>query len=268
MVRLRNDLLVSGSGPFTSFHSDQFCKQVTGKTKIGTSGFGVAQAEYARTFSCVEVQHTFYEPPRLTTLARWRSQMPADFEFTLKAWQLITHEAKSPTYRRLKRKLSETEKAEAGYFKATAIVNEAWSATLAAAEVLKAKTILFQCPSSFKQTAENIASMEKFFGSIERQDLKLCWEPRGDWDAEVVRSICVSLELCHVVDPFVGRTVTPDKYYFRLHGRSGWRYQYDLDELKELASLVKSNHGYVFFNNSKMTEDALKFCKLLSDSPA
>ena len=192
--------------------------------------------------------------------------MPADFEFTLKAWQLITHEAKSPTYRRLKRKLSETEKAEAGSFRATAIVNEAWGATLAAAQVLKAKTILFQCPPSFKQTAENIASIEKFFSSIARHDLNLCWEPRGDWDAEVVRSICVSLELCHVVDPFITKTVTPNNYYFRLHGRSGWRYQYELSELKELAtSLAELKRGYVFFNNSKMTEDALRFCKLLSN---
>ena len=126
MVRLRNELPVSRSGPVRSLHPDQSCNEVTGKTKIGTCGFGVTQAEYARTFSCVEVQHTFYEPPRLTTLERWRRQMPASFEFTLKAWQLITHEARSPTYRRLKRKLSETEKAEAGCFRATEIVNEAW----------------------------------------------------------------------------------------------------------------------------------------------
>ena len=108
--------------------------------------------------------------------------------------------------------------------------------------------------------------MEKFFSSIDRQDLNLCWEPRGDWHAAVVRSICASLELCHVVDPFIAKTVTPDQYYFRLHGRSGWRYEYELGELKELAtSLVNSKRGYVFFNNSKMTADALKFCKLLDD---
>ena len=266
MVRLRNESLASRSGPVRSLHSDQVCNQVTGNIKIGTCGFGVAQAEYARTFSCVEIQHTFYQPPRLTTLNRWRTQMPADFEFTLKAWQLITHDARSPTYRRLKRKLSETEKAEAGYFRATAIVNEAWEVTLASAKALKAKTILFQCPSSFKQTADNIARMEKFFSTIDRQDLTLCWEPRADWDADVLTSICVSLELCHVVDPFIGKTVTSDKYYFRLHGRSGWRYQYEPGELKELAtSLVKSKRGYVFFNNSKMTEDALRFCKVLGD---
>src|SRR5678815_5007736 len=133
-------------GPVRSVHSDQSCNEVTSKTKIGTCGFGMAQSEYARTFSCIEVQHTFYEPPQLTTLNRWRRQMPVDFEFTLKAWQLITHEARSPTYRRLKRKLSETEKAEAGGFRVTAIVEEAWEATLISAKALKAKTILFQCP--------------------------------------------------------------------------------------------------------------------------
>ena len=162
--------------------------------------------------------------------------------------------------------LVESTGSEAGAFKATEIVNEGWRATLAAAHALNAKTILFQCPASFKQTAENIASMEKFFCSIDRRDLNLCWEPRGDWDRAVVRSLCVSLELCHVVDPFIGKTMTPYKYYFRLHGRSGWRYQYEPGELKELAtSVVKSERGYVFFNNSKMTEDALKFCKVLND---
>lgn len=243
--------------------SDPFCRTVG--AKVGTCGFGVSRAEYARTFLCVEVQHTFYQPPQLRTLERWRQQMPEDFEFTLKAWQLITHDAKSPTYRRIKRELSEAEKKEAGYFRPSAIVKEAWDATLAAAKVLEAKTILFQCPASFNQTQENIASLEKFFSSIDREDLKLYWEPRGDWNQVLLRSICSGLRLGHVVDPFVYKTVTPDRRYFRLHGRGGWRYQYEASELEELASYVPGGEeSYVFFNNSKMTEDALRFCKLVS----
>jgi hypothetical protein len=65
------------------------------RTKVGTCGFGLAQVEYSRVFSCVEVQHIFYQPPQVSTLERWRARMPAYFEFTLKAWQLITHDAKS-----------------------------------------------------------------------------------------------------------------------------------------------------------------------------
>jgi uncharacterized protein YecE (DUF72 family) len=83
------------------------------KVRLGTSGFGIAQGKYSELFSCVEVQHTFYQPPKLSTLKRWRAAAPHDFEFVLKAWQLITHDAKSPTYRRLKRKLSEREQQEA-----------------------------------------------------------------------------------------------------------------------------------------------------------
>lgn len=246
--------------------SELVCGKVARIARVGTCGFGLAKEAYARAFSCVEIQHTFYQPPQIKTLERWRSEMPVDFEFTLKAWQLITHDAKSPTYRRLKRKLSETERREAGYFRATTIVREAWETTLASAKALKAKTILFQCPASFRQGEENIASVEKFFSSIDRQDLNLCWEPRGDWDAAVVKSLCTRLRLWHVVDPFVGKTTSPDKCYFRLHGRNGWRYQYEPDELAELAvTLPKRKPGYVFFNNNKMTEDALRFCRVLQD---
>jgi uncharacterized protein YecE (DUF72 family) len=244
------------------------CKDAARALQVGTCGFGLAKEAYGRVFSCVEIQHTFYQPPQIKTLERWRLEMPPDFEFTIKAWQLITHDAKSPTYRRLKRELSERERKEAGYFRANPIVKEAWDTTLASARALKAKTILFQCPASFKQCEENISSMENFFSPIDRQDLNLCWEPRGSWDTAVVRSICTRLGLWHVVDPLVGRTATPDKTYFRLHGRNGWRYQYENSELQELADAMPRNTGYVFFNNRSMFEDALKLCRVLSDREA
>lgn len=241
------------------------CRRLAGRAKVGTCGFGLAKDAYAKAFSCVEVQHTFYQPPQPSTLERWRREMPADFEFTLKAWQLITHDAKSPTFRRLKRKLAESEKHEAGYFRPTAIVREAWEVTRAAARTLRTRTILFQCPASFRQTKENIANLEKFFSAIDRKDLNLCWEPRGNWDNAIVASICADLELCHVVDPFVAKTMTPSRCYFRLHGRQGWRYQYESGELEELAADLPKREGYVFFNNSQMTEDAMKFCQALSN---
>src|SRR5512137_918201 len=66
--------------------------------RIGCCGFPKSQAEYYRQFGLVEIQQTFYKPPRVPTVERWREQAPAGFEFTLKAWQLITHPADSPTY--------------------------------------------------------------------------------------------------------------------------------------------------------------------------
>ncbi|MDQ3473262.1 MAG: DUF72 domain-containing protein [Acidobacteriota bacterium] len=242
------------------------------KLRIGTSGFGIAKPEYFRVFSCVEIQQTFYQPPKLSTLQRWRAEAPPDFEFVLKAWQLITHDSKSPTYRRLKRKLSEQEKQEAGYFRDSAIVTEAWELTLAGAQALNAKTILFQCPASFKQTKENISDLKEFFGKLKgnvNAKLNFGWEPRGDWDPKVLKRICEDLGLWHVVDPFAGKSVTPARRYFRLHGRNGWRYEYDESELRELAGMLtprspRTEPPYVFFNNARMTQDALKFQAIVS----
>jgi len=235
--------------------------------KIGTCGFRSNKLEYSEILNCVEVQHTFYQPPQVKTLEKWREELPAEFEFTIKAWQLITHESSSPTYRRLKKKLTEKELEESGFFKPTAIVREAWEMTLACAQALKAKTILFQCPAKFKQTQENIANFRKFMRKIDRGDLNFAWEPRGPWEDKVVKKICKDLDLWHVVDPFAKQTVTSERCYFRLHGRTGWRYTYEDDELEDLISLLpKKEVGYVFFNNITMTEDAVRFEKMLRTS--
>ncbi len=216
-------------------------------------------------FSCVEIQHTFYQPPQIKTLERWRAEVPARFEFAVKAWQLITHEAKSPTYKRLKRQLTETERAEAGRFQPTAIVKEAWDTTLACANALRAQTILFQCPASFKPYRENLENLERFFSSIERGKLDFAFEPRGaDWTDAIVKDVCERFDLRHVIDPFSRITTTPDKIYYRLHGRGGWRYKYEPEELEELAALLPKNKiAYVFFNNIQMTEDASVFQEII-----
>lgn len=232
--------------------------------EVGTCGFRYTKQEYAGLLSCVEIQHTFYQPPQIKTLEKWRSEMPANFEFTLKAWQLITHESSSPTYRRLKKKLTEAEAEEAGFFKPSDSVRFGWETTRACAEALSAKTILFQCPAKFRQTDENIKNLYSFFENIGRDHLNCCWEPRGEWSNMVVKKICDDLHLWHAVDPMVKKTVTPDKCYFRLHGIGGWRYKYEDGELEELASLLPDDKlSYVFFNNNEMTDDALRFKKIL-----
>jgi uncharacterized protein YecE (DUF72 family) len=68
--------------------------------KLGMCGFTIGAAAYYRQFPVVEVQQTFYDPPPMATIEKWRAQAPADFEFTMKAWQVITHFGTSSTYRR------------------------------------------------------------------------------------------------------------------------------------------------------------------------
>jgi uncharacterized protein YecE (DUF72 family) len=127
--------------------------------KLGMCGFTIGAAAYMKQFGVVEVQQTFYDPPPLATVRKWRSQAPEEFEFTMKAWQVITHFGTSRTYRRLRRDFSDRERSEAGGFRVNATTMAAWRTTLESAAALRATAILFQCPASFKATDENIAAM-------------------------------------------------------------------------------------------------------------
>jgi uncharacterized protein YecE (DUF72 family) len=232
--------------------------------KVGCCGFPLPKVKYEAQFPVGEVQQTFYQPPRLATLEKWRAQASAEFEFTLKAWQLITHPVSSPTYKRLKAPLSDVERRECGGFQPTAIVHEAWLATRACAEALQAQSVLFQCPASFVPSEPNVANVRDFFSRIKRRGLRLLWEPRGAWPAELVESLCRDLNLVHVVDPFLCRTVTRDFFYYRLHGGVGYRQQFSDHELRQLLTVMPPDKpAYVMFNNISMLEDAARFQELV-----
>lgn len=66
------------------------------RDKVGCRGF--PRGFFKDYFRLVEVYQTLYKMPKLETALMWRQQAPSDFEFTLKAWHLITHPATSPTY--------------------------------------------------------------------------------------------------------------------------------------------------------------------------
>lgn len=217
----------------------------------------------------LEVQQTFYQPPATATMAKWRRSMPTGFEFTIKAWQLITHTFNSSTYRRLKRPLLESERPAVGGFQDTSIVQEAWETTLACARTLSATAIVFQCPASFKPLPKNIAQLRAFFTSMKRpQGVRLLWKPRDPWPEDTVAKLCNSLDLTHVVDPFVNPTVTRGFAYFRLHGTTGARHVYSDGELAQLVQRLPSEgETYVMFNNMPRVQDARRFMALVGVAP-
>ena len=235
--------------------------------RLGLCGFTIGVADYFREFEVVEVQQTFYEPPRDETLRRWRAQAPLRVEFTLKAWQLVTHEASSPTYRRLRRPLSGEQRSQCGSFRSTPVVQDAWARTVQCARILRATAILLQCPASFRPTGENVERLRAFAATAERPEgVRLLWEPRGAWPPETVAALCGELGLVHVVDPFVDETVTPERTYFRLHGITGARHVYSDGELERLAAMLPREPmvaPYVMFNNLPRVGDARRFRELL-----
>jgi len=79
----------------------------TGKLLVGTSGYAYKEwkgsfypeklsdkgmlAFYAKHFSTVEINYSFYRMPIESALLKWAAEVPAGFRFALKANQRITH---------------------------------------------------------------------------------------------------------------------------------------------------------------------------------
>lgn len=230
-------------------------------------------------FSLVEVQQTFYKLPMVKTAERWRAEAPEEFEFSIKAWQALTHLSTSPTWRRSGLKPEELERRQYGWLRPTRDNFEAWKRTKEIADALDARVCVIQCPPNFKCTKENAENMRKFFSKIDRGKLVLAWEPRGDWKEhpEEITKLCEKLELVHVVDLMRREPVSKHPIaYIRLHGLSPREYDYNYDysmaELKQLAArtkrLVKTHREvYIMFNNYQLYKNAAQLMKILKISP-
>lgn len=228
--------------------------------KIGCCGFPVAKERYFQTFSVVELQQTFYQLPLLETAQRWREEAPEGFEFTLKASQLITHETSSPTYRRYKVAITEEKRANYGSFKPSEEVMEAWARTREIALALRARIIVLQCPPGFAPTQGHKENMRRFFNTLQRDNLTLVWEPRGQWQAREIEELCKKLDLVHGVDPFKNEPVYGKLKYFRLHGKTGYTYRFTGEDLSWLRGICRGKGAfYCMFNNISMFDDAHQF---------
>jgi uncharacterized protein YecE (DUF72 family) len=242
--------------------------------RVGLCGFTMAMDDYALYFPVVEVQQTFYDPPPDATMQRWLASTPRSLEYTLKAWQLITHAGNSPTYRRLKSPLTADERASCGAFRASPIVERGFARSLACARLLGATAMLFQCPASFLPTDENIANLRAFFRDERRRTVtgvRYLFEPRGRAWVEkraMAVDLCNELGLVHVVDPLVTPPALSHPVYWRLHGVTGPRHVYSDAELAKVAELLAATKpeppAYVMFNNMPRVGDAKRFLRLFA----
>ena len=207
---------------------------------------------YARLFNLVEINSTFYRTPKLTTAQKWREEVDSvnpNFEFTVKCSQIITHQDKFSS-------------------KASLL---AFNQMKQIAKALRAKILLFQTPTSFKPTRENLDGVKNFFKNIDREDFVLVWEVRWQktWRKKIVEDLFSELGINQCVDLFRQDCFfAKDIFYYRLHGLgkpSMYRYKFSDEELKKLVKKVKrlKKDSYILFNNMEMYRDALRFTKIL-----
>lgn len=208
---------------------------------------------FADFFDLVEVNSTFYNLPQVKTAEKWRKlarEVNDNFEFTVKASKVITHKDRFSGEKSIE-KFGEVKQI---------------------ASALGAEIILLQTPPSFGPVQENLENMNKFFSSIEREDFKLVWEPRGEWEQNEgrIREVCQKNDLIHCSDPFKMLPVRKTSIsYSRLHGKPPGEQMYkytfnqkDLKKLKELLNKIESEQKYVLWNNYNMYQDLKKFEKL------
>jgi len=238
--------------------------------KVGTCGFPISRKRYFSEFKVVELNNTFYDIPNEEWVKKIRNEAPKDFEFTFKAFQGITHDTKSPTWKRSKIDYKKLD-GKVGNLKPTKEVFEFWDKMMDIAKILESKIIVLQLPQSFTDDEENVKNAYEFFNSINRREIKIAIELRG-WDKENIKKICEEFDLIEITDLRIEKPVYISKTgYYRLHGdyegkRIIYSYKYtdeDLNKILKNLLEIKNEEVYVMFNNSYMYNDAKRFLELI-----
>ncbi len=245
------------------------------KVKVGTCGFQKSRRLHFSNLDVVEVQQTFYDPPSQETLARWKGDAPPDFEFTVKAWMLITHRYNRMLWRKLRRQIP-GDPEDYGNFKLNRKTLWALEETLKSAKALDAKILVFQTPQSFKPTEENLSNVINFLKETSLNNYKIVWEPRGEWwnKQDLLKKVHDNVNIYIAGDVLRGRIprFEQELLYTRLHGLGGkgevnYKYKYSNEDLKKLKDIVygyQSKASYVMFNNVYAYDDATRFRRIVT----
>ncbi len=247
-----------------------------GVVRVGCCGFPVSRSKYFSTFSIVELQNTFYEPPDLDWAESFREGIPQGFSAAMKAWQALTHLSASPTWRKMKAPPRGAVE-NYGWLKPTRENIEAWARVVEVARALKACAVVLQTPPTMPFNEESAGWVKAFFReamSIAPKELIVGWEPRGEWassrSAEALKAVLEESCVTNVVDLLKRKPVYVHKVlYARLHGvgpgETNYRYKYSDEDLAKLIKyLVELGHpyNYVMFNNVHMFSDAKRLKEL------
>ncbi len=233
---------------------------------------GFHPAEYlAEFFDTIELNTTFYQPPRPEVVRGWarRVERNPNFKFTAKLWQRFTHDR------------SATREDEKVFKRALDPLMEAG----------RLGALLVQFPWSFRNTRPN----REYVGGlvVEFMEYPLALEVRhASWNQPVIFQMLRDLGVgfCNIDQPVIGRSLAPSSQatapigYVRLHGRNyerwftaedhpeeRYNYLYSLAELDPWAERIKNLATataavYVITNNhfrGKAVANALQLITLV-----
>jgi uncharacterized protein YecE (DUF72 family) len=213
---------------------------------VGTSGFGYKEWRgkfypremkppemlryYAERFNAVEINNTFYRMPNKELVLSWTKDVPADFKFSLKAPQKITH----------LRRLKDVEDDVANFIDVAGALKQ------------QLAPLLFQFPGNFKKNAERLGDFLKLLPRAHRVTFEF---REASWfDAEIFdllskhnAALCIAESEETVEVPF---QPTADWGYFRLR-----RLDYTTAGLKKWRHKIeqqKWSEAYIYFKHEDL----------------
>jgi uncharacterized protein YecE (DUF72 family) len=204
-----------------------------------------ALAYLADYFDAIEINSSFYAPPRPRDAAGWAHRVRNNprFRFTAKAWQRLSH-----------------ERDEATKASVAADCDAVRRSMAPLAEVNMLGALLVQFPWSFRHTEQNLAYLERLFRLLAGFPLAL--EVRhGSWNQEAFYTFLreQGVAFCNVDQPVLGDSMGPSRRvtarvgYLRLHGRNyrtwfqkdagrdaRYDYLYTKPEIKEVSDRIRA----------------------------
>ena len=207
----------------------------------------------------IEINSSFYAPPRAKDTAAWARRVRNNrrFRFTAKAWRRVSHEF--------------------GDGEGAALAADCEAVRRSMAPLLEAGVLgalLMQFPWRFRNAPENMEHLEKLFLML--ADFPLVLEVRhGGWNEESFYEFLreKKVALCNVDQPVIGNSLRPGERattrlgYFRLHGRNygNWfkedagrdaryDYLYTKSEIRQLSGQIRrlqqsTDETYAITNN-------------------
>ena len=208
-------------------------------------------AHYIQHFDTVELNNTFYQLPRATSLSTWRDSTPPGFRFAVKGSRFLTH----------MKKLNNAQDGLQRFLDAVDVLGP------------KLGPVLFQLPPNWEIDPDRLAA----FLAILPRHLRCTFEFRNPtWNTPQIYELLAQHNAAYCIYDLAGYLspiqVTADFCYIRLHGPGG-KYQgsYSDPALEEWARRIDQWRNtlaavYVYFDNDDSgyaPRDALRLKTLL-----
>ena len=216
---------------------------------IGTGGWAYFKIPnklplkaYSELFNFVEVNYTFYEYPQSRLVESWRRTVSADFIFSVRCHQDLTHRVG---------------------FVPTNQANEIFLQMQQYCKILNSSFLVLETPATYSINKENEKDLQDFFSSLSLGGLRLVWEYRAPINQTVI-DLMQNFGIIQCVDlskqkPCFNLDIT----YSRLFGKGRHNiYQFTDDELKEInqkAEQTNSKTVVLSYHGAKMNTDAARF---------